>query len=706
MRSDDREEARQLERIRKALLKSYDDVIDMSDYEGRSQSDREKDLLSRALAAQAVRIKTGCDLETGARAVIDGRDDQGIDAIAFSDTPARVWVVQAKWSGKGTAGLDKNAVLKLLEGVQYIDDELAIRFNARAQALVKHAKDLLTEHHATMTLVIALMSAQPLHPDIETALKDGIARLNRFDTWLDYEVLYATDFAQQVREDLQPPPITVAAHLTQWHSIADPHTMYSGVVPAEEIAGWYSEHGNSLFEHNIRNPLGLTSTTREIVETLLNAPQNFVCLNNGITVVCNGMETVPTFKSAPHRGPMRVIASKASVVNGAQTVRAIDMAMREQPETAAQALVNIKIVDVGGAEGFARLITDATNRQNRVEPRDFVALDPVQSEIHADFDLELGKEYVIKRGEQDPAPDAGCSLLEAAIALACAHPNAELAYRADQNTDLLWERGSGGTYNMLFRPQPSAMQIWRSVQSVRVIRQALHDTQNTREGRAAAIAARGAFLITHVVFQQLPTDSIDDPDFDWARALAEVKAMTLATVARLVYRMDREFGTGAHIASTFDKLERCRLLADAVLADLRSGDVVTELPQEYVPIPRSSRPRRRNAVPTLVEAGRLDEGAPLTFWTSIQAEATALESWLAAEPRRGQATWVNDRREPLLWAADKKQYSPSGLVKKMWEEAGWKDRPLANQGTARWWTSDDESLAYLARVIQDAADEE
>src|SRR6266581_7251861 len=83
------------------------------------------------------------------------------------------------------------------------------------------------------------------------------------------------------------------------------------------------------------------------------------------------------------------------------------------------------------------------------------------------------KEYTIKRGALDPAPDSGCSILEAATALACAHPNPEYLARVTNSTDALWERGGRGAYDVLFHPPPPAHQIWRSVLTVRAVRNSL-----------------------------------------------------------------------------------------------------------------------------------------------------------------------------------------------------------------------------------------
>jgi len=150
-------------------------------------------------------------------------------------------------------------------------------------------------------------------------------------------------------------------------------------------------------------------------------------LINGVTVLCDSAEAVYSSLRNPHGGPVTLQLDNASVVNGAQTVRSVQRAL-EATDDAATARVGVRVIVTGGAAEFASRTTRATNRQNQVEPRDFVALDSVQAEIRADLRAELGKTYSVKRGEK-PASETGCSLDEAAIALACAHPNPEYASR-------------------------------------------------------------------------------------------------------------------------------------------------------------------------------------------------------------------------------------------------------------------------------------
>lgn len=76
-----------------------------------------------------------------------------------------------------------------------------------------------------------------------------------------------------------------------------------------------------------------------------------------------------------------------------------------------------------------------------------------------------------------------------------------------------------------------------------------------------------------------------------------------------------------------------------------------------------------------------------------------MTEWLAADPRRAQATWSNEAgRNPLQWHADDEWYSPSGLARKMRLEASGVDS--STQGTIRWFVPGQGSLDELALAVR------
>lgn len=695
----------QVRQVRRALEEGFTNLIDMSDFVSNSEDQRKQAFLSRSLAALAVRIVTGWGNEDAAAAVIDGRDDQGIDAIAVTSDPAHVYLVQAKWSDRGRATARTDAILKMFAGLRLLDAEESDQFNPRGQLLAEQAKTAMTNRVVGVTMVTVLMGTEEPSREVGLALDNGEAEFNTHGKRVDRRFLHADEVWNWVRADSVPDPVSMTVVMDPWFSLDVPYRAFQGVVGTEQVAGWLDEHGSRLFERNIRNPLSGTLANEEIATTLSSEPSLFWYFNNGITVLCD--EVTENFGSMrnPRGAPVTLRLHGASVVNGAQTVRAVQRSL-EACDDAATGRVGVRVIVTGGAADFSSRTTRATNRQNQVEQRDFVALDPVQGEIRADLRAELGKSYTVKRGELEPSPESGCSLDEAAIALACAHPNAEYASRAARSVNTLWERGQQGTYDVLFRPQPGAHQVWRSVVTVRRVRDHMHVLRPKYEGLAAAVLEHGTHLLCHLVFRWLGTDNIDDPETDWgAVSLARVPDGVETQLALLVRALEDSSPKG-RVQAVLTDADQCRRLAAMVTDPMGAPGRRPAVPETYVKKVQARKRRRPNAVPTIVDHGAVQEGAPLTFVALNSTEETALEEWLQQDGRRSRATWVHDRTRPLLWEADGQRYSPSGLVTTMWKLARWENRPVSNQGTQRWQTSAGITLAALAFDLQDAAGSE
>jgi hypothetical protein len=702
-------QVRQTERF---FDETYAGLIDMSDFGNRPPEQTKPAFRSRALAAHAVRIMTGWPPEQAADCVIDGGQDQGIDAIAINEATSHIYLVQAKWSPNGKAKADETAVHKLFAGLTLIDSGEAAQFNPRGQILAKRAHELIGEKATRITQVIALMGTEPPAPGVRQAIANGEKEFNSLGDYVDSVFLHSPDIHAQVRDDQRSEPVTLEVTLRPWFSVSSPYLSYEGIVQAEEIAGW-AEHGNELFARNIRNPLGLTPINKELVDTLTTEPSHFWYFNNGVTVLCESVDAVTMSQKFPERHPVRLTAHGASVVNGAQTVRSVIDAAQEA-EDAELAQVTVRFIVTGGDADFANRTTQATNRQNHITERDRIALDPVQAVLIEEFRAELGLVYSVRRSELEPQDDEGCSVVEAACALACAHAGSRFAARlaASGSTDVLWERGGAGIYDPLFRSVPSVYETWNAVNVLRAVRTALRTERAQYEGRAAAVIDDGTFFITHLVFRQLLAQDagMGEPDqsLAWATTAREqVPGLVKRIVPVLVQVLDDEVGTRTSLQRVCADPQQAADLVTAVLAALEGGDLKNAAAKYRRKENKPRKPRRPNAVNVIIDRGALEEGAPLHLALYLQPEKDALAEWLAANPRRALAKWTNtNRARCIVWAADGVAYSPSGLIARMWELAEWEGRPVSNQGTARWATQDGETLAVLARRLLDGMEGE
>ncbi|MCK1818898.1 AIPR family protein [Streptomyces sp. XM83C] len=697
----------EVQHIRKALLKEFGQRISMEDFEKKDPKERETALLSRAVSAKAARILTDCTSDEAAAGVIDGRDDFGIDCVAFSASGSEIYLIQAKWKDKGTAGFDTAAALKLVHGLKKLDNRDLDHFNERLQLLSDRVHGVLRLPTCKVYLVIALMGDGRLSQETRDILDEAAREFGGLGRTVTYRVVNQADFHRAIREDLKPQPITLKATMNrEWYARETPFKAVIGEVSADQLARWYGGngehegHGERLYDRNVRRSLGLTGVNQTMVDSMLEDPEGFLYRHNGITVQCDDIVQEYPLKRAVGQ-PTILTLSNASVVNGAQTVTSAFRAYEKDPDAVAEAYVMVRVISLEGApEGFGHSITKATNTQNHMERRDFIAIDPVQSEIQKDFRISLDKEYVFRRGELDPAPESGCSVTEAATALACMHRDSSLAVRVKGSTNVLWSEGPNGAYTRLFGQQPSAQQIWRAVQVLRLVRDELTKTRAKLTGRPAAIADSGALLVAHLVFQRIGRDRFEDSDREWEGVLADIPNQVSQVLAALISLVDTLFTPASYVTSTFANEERCARLVSAVLGTLERGDG-PDSPMNLAALLKvagQTRQRRPPTVRLLVDHDVIKDGTPLEYAPSA-AEEFAIGAWLNADPRRRRASWVNDRKAPLLWEADGRRYSPTGLVSQMWNEADWKEQWSAVQGPKQWRVPGEGTLVEIAERL-------
>ncbi len=75
-------------------------------------------------------------------------------------------------------------------------------------------------------------------------------------------------------------------------------TVYGG-VSTDQVAAWYEEHGDRLFDGNIRKALGPTPVNDAMIRTLSEEPEHFWYFNNGVTILAEQLT------QAAARGPAR-----------------------------------------------------------------------------------------------------------------------------------------------------------------------------------------------------------------------------------------------------------------------------------------------------------------------------------------------------------------------------------------------------------------
>ncbi|MFH8595324.1 AIPR family protein [Streptomyces rimosus] len=685
--------------VRKAIEERFTGLIDMSDQARLSETSRHQAFLSRGLAALAAQIEHPCSDRVAAARVFDGQDDQGLDSITvdFGTTRSRVCLVQAKWSDQNKGAFGEAEVHKMFHGLELMLDRNFGRFNRRFQPFVPDIERAYDSGTPKITLVLALMREAPLSDGVRELIRMKQDEQNQVvRDMVEVKVLDLRDFHRAILGDAAAPKINTKVQLECFGQESTPYKAMYGTMTVPDLADLYEEHRRGLFARNIRDSLDESDVNAKIRETLREEPEHFWYFSNGITMLCESIQ--PIGRALPGKvGNFQL--SGVSVVNGAQTVSAIYRAFTEEPGAAQDGRVLVRLISLEDCPpGFGDQVTTTTNTQNPIEERDFKSLDPGQVRLRDDFAMLLKRSYVIKRGETVPDPAHGCSITEAAEALASVSPNARLAAVAKRDDNLagLWEDHN---YQEIFGPEPNVFKVWRSVELLREVRAQL---QLLREGlvwRADAAAFYGDLLVTHLVYRRLDTRAIEDPEYDWATELSKVPDLVRNALSWVLTAIDNEYGTSSHIIAAVRNTEKIERVVRAALRSLDSEKKAPELDEGYQVAQAEARGRRVNAVTTLVAAREIEEGTILEFRPYSKPERREMAEWLATDPRRAQATWSNESgRYPLQWHADDEWYSPSGLARKMRFEASGVNSSV--QGTLRWFVPGQGSLDELALAVR------
>ena len=174
--------------------------------------------------------------------------------------------------------------------------------------------------------------------------------------------------------------------------------------------------------------------------------------------------------------------------------------------------------------------------------------------------LSLGKEYVFRSGDREPAAENGCTLDHAAVALACAQPDINYAMIAKREVGRLYEDIKKPPYTVLFNSGLTALKVWRAVQVLRATDAFLTATQKQKDGKERGIAIHGNRMLLYLVFRQLPEAFFtDNADQD----LAKVSQIAENRLALLTSEILKEY-SGSYPAQLFKNVKKCTAIAKAV----------------------------------------------------------------------------------------------------------------------------------------------
>ena len=518
----------------------FSGIIYISDINARPE-DAENHFLTRALAAFSLCAVAKIEDREAANCVTDEPYDDGIDAFYYSSAKHVCYLVQSKWSNAGSGSIDVGSVLKFIQGIRHLLQGSFAALGPKMQKRQHELIDVLGDSSATFVLVIAYTGRAELSADVRKPLDELVEELNEDSDLVSLQTLRQQELHRVVEQRAFGSSVDFDILLHEYGKVSAPFKAYYGHMDVADIAGW-AKYGDNLYTRNIRGFKGSTEVNEAILGTLRTLPERFIYFNNGITITCTGLARKPLGSGSRTSGVFE--CKGVSVVNGAQTVGSILSFLSANSSNPAAAAANAKVmVRITSLENepidLSFDITRAVNTQNRIERRDFAALDPNQSRLKSEMLLSFQKDYVFRTGDASPTPENGCTLDEATVGLACSNPDISLALLAKREIGKLYEDIHSAPYTILFNGSTSAQVMWRAVHITRVVDNCLKDMQLSTEGKMRLIAIHFNRFILHLVFRNI--GRLDMPDDEWHkldldtinRATKDILQKTTDTVVEL-----------------------------------------------------------------------------------------------------------------------------------------------------------------------------
>ncbi|PBA28932.1 hypothetical protein CKJ65_25595 [Mycobacterium intracellulare] len=314
-----------------------------------------------------------------------GTGDGGVDGVVVDEADGVVYLIQCKYSDHDSANFDATALSELNTGLNRMlspiySEQIGGEFAKKAEqvrAALSGNADLILEvvilGSATQSLLSAAASVSRESPDLKVQGEVwDIARID--DEWTERTTirdLADVDVIIRTTGPLIDVP-TVGIEGLSSYGIA--------ILDGRSLGDVARTYGPRLVDMNVRYQLRKTKINDAIAQTATNPLEQaqFLVLNNGLTIICDAI----TESATDH-----VTLRNPQIVNGAQTALTIgDNVDLIQPD-AVKVLARIMVVDKTIDEGpsLARLISEATNRQNPISSADLKAHDRLQIRIESDL---------------------------------------------------------------------------------------------------------------------------------------------------------------------------------------------------------------------------------------------------------------------------------------------------------------------------------
>lgn len=489
-------------RVQTKLDELFQGKIDLSDV--TNPDEIENKFYTRALAAIAVVMCSGVDYELAAKSVTDDYHDMGIDAIYNDTVQKKLVLVQSKWRKDGTGSVSQEEAHTFAEGINRIINLELSGCNKKIAAKQSEIDAAIRDMDYQIESIFCHtgsqgMSTYALRPIDDLLGKANITGANELLTFSEVKLQEIYEFLANGQNGDNITLNDVV--LTNWGMVDTPFKAYYGSISVSAIGEWYNQYGNRLFAKNIRYYKGSTEVNQGIKDVLKNEPDNFFYYNNGIKLLCKKITRKALHGTTREMGLF--VLEGVSLVNGAQTTGTIGTIFAESPEILTSANVLIQMIDLGDSdEAQAAQITKLSNTQNRIDGKDFAALDRNQERLRMELSF-AGIQYLYKSGAKLDDLEHQITLDETIIAQACLSAELSIVALAKGNIGALTENIEKPPYKSLFNSGTNSFSLYNGVQVLRTVDRLLKQHEATSTGRKRLVLVHGNRFLLHLILGKI-----------------------------------------------------------------------------------------------------------------------------------------------------------------------------------------------------------
>jgi len=491
-----------IQRISKYLEEKFFKHIDLSDLPKlHGQPDKQLPFLrTRSLTAHFLSLVSGVAPVSASLSVIDSGKDNGIDGVLYDAPQKKLVLVTTKFHSSETVGPEQQDFLKFKNGIEKLLTGDLSSFTDKIKVKAEEIELALGDDKTTIDICYVNTSTVKSNTDSNGPLVEYIQSLNADasgENWVFFKEFGIDYFISELTKEELSKEIKISLGLTNYGFPKEPYFSVYGQVSASEVFDWYATHGKYIFSENIRGYLGSqdSKVNQSIATTLLESPDSFFYLNNGIVAICDSFKKTPKYGKETQQGEF--VCTNFRIVNGAQTVGSIGNSFTSIDEIKGDPKIFIKVISLDGAPvGTAQKITIASNSQNQIDVMDFASMEEVQLRLESEIMLKHGVRYERLRGVG--YPEGSISMKDAATGLICFQDDVKMVTGHKRESGKIWQNLHAGVYVKVFNATTTSNQVRNTVYILNKLKKMINSKRITRRTKEFGFSSSGDMLILHL----------------------------------------------------------------------------------------------------------------------------------------------------------------------------------------------------------------